>query len=331
MRTAIGLISVAALGAVACTAEREPGPAGVRYADGPVTEATPFFPGVINSEHNEFDLALTPDGKGLYFTRRVEGEPQKILYSEFDGASWSAPVLAPFSTDRDETPAVSPDGRYLHFGSQREIPGRPNLGGFDMNVWRVERTEDGWSAPEPLPEPINLVQKEGENWPVAGNNLFSTVDGVTYYFTTMYPGAGAIELYATDFDGNTYSEPQRIDGLFEEEGVWIYSAFLSPDGKYLFFNSYDAPGGTGGEDIFVARKTPAGWSKAVNLGPMVNSTGEESSPRFSPDGRYFFFTHADRFGEDDYSDWDIFVIETRYLGLETLWSTASSEASGESN
>lgn len=329
MRIASGLAVVIGLAGTACEAERE-SPA-IRYTSDAVNEATPFVPGTISSEHNEFDLALTPDGKGLYFTRRVEGEPQKVLYSEFDGTNWSEPVLAPFSTDRDETPAVNPDGRFLHFGSQREIPGRPNLGGFDMNVWRVERIEDGWSEPEPLPEPINLVQKEGENWPVAGNNLFSTVDGVTYYFTSMYPGAGAIELYATDFDGSTYSEPRRIDGLFEEEGVWIYSAFLSPDGDYLLFNSYDAPGGTGGEDIFVSKKTATGWSQAVNIGPAVNTAGEESSPRFSPDGRYFFFTHADKFGEDDYSDWDIYFLETRYLGLETLWSTTPSAQHGESD
>ena len=127
----IGLTSIA-FGLSGCS-KAESG--GVRYSNGPVMAATRFFPGSITSEHDEFDLALMPDGRRIYFTRRIEGDIQKILYSDFDGTTWSDPILAPFSTDRDETPAVSPDGRFMHFGSQREIPGRPNLGGFDMNVW----------------------------------------------------------------------------------------------------------------------------------------------------------------------------------------------------
>ena len=286
----------------------EPATEGVRYSEDPVTVATRFFPGSITSEHNEF-------------ARRIEGEVQKILYSDFDGETWSDPVLAPFSTDRDETPAISPDGRFMHFGSQREIPGRPNLGGFDMNVWRMQQTADGWSDPVPLPAPLNLVQADGENWPVAQNNLMWTIDGETYIFGTMNPGAPGIQAYTTTFDGTEYSEPQLIEGLFEDPSTWIYSPVLSPDGQYLFFNTYEAPGGTGGEDIYVSQRTDSGWSLAVNLGPVVNTEGEEGAPRFSPDGHYFFFVHADNLGDDEYGSWDIHFIETRYLGLESLFDS----------
>ena len=313
--------SLAVTGSTLLSSCSESEPEAVRYSDGPVTVATRFFPGSITSEHNEFDLALMPDGRRIYFTRRIEGEVQKILYSDFDGTDWSDPVLAPFSTDRDETPAVSPDGRFMHFGSQREIPGRPNLGGFDMNVWRMEWTADGWSDPVPLPAPLNLVQAEGENWPVAQNNLMSTIDGETYIFGTMNPGAPGIQAYTTTFDGSEYSEPEVIEGLFEDPSTWIYSPILSPDGQYLFFNTYEAPGGTGGEDIYVSRHTDSGWSQAVNLGPVVNSEGEEGSARFSPDGHYFFFVHADNLGDDEYSSWDIHYIETRYLQLESLFDS----------
>ena len=311
-------LSSAAFGLSGCD---EAEPEGVRYSNSPVTVATRFFPGSITSEHNEFDLALMPDGQRIYFTRRIEGEVQKILYSDFDGTTWSDPVLAPFSTDRDETPAVSPDGRYMHFGSQREIPGRPNLGGFDMNVWRMERTEAGWSEPVPLPAPLNLVQAEGENWPIAQNNLMSTIDGETYIFGTMNPGAPGIQAYTTTFDGSDYSEPELIEGLFEDPSTWIYSPILSPDGRYLFFNTYEAPDGIGGEDIYVSQRTESGWSRAVNLGPVVNSEGEEGSPRFSPDGYYFFFVHADNLGDDEYGSWDIHYIETEYLELESLFDS----------
>ncbi|NNK17621.1 MAG: hypothetical protein HKP49_00550, partial [Maribacter sp.] len=98
-----------------------------------------------------------------------------------------------------------------------------------------------------------------------------------------------------------------------------YSAVVSPDGKYLVFNSYGAPGGAGGEDIFVSKKNGADWSKAKPIGPKINSINEESGPRFSRDGKYFFYTTAKNLGNYEYGEWDIYFIETEYLQLDKLF------------
>lgn len=191
----------------------------------------------------------------------------------------------------------------------------PSKGNFDMNIWMMEKTDTGWSEPEPLPEPINAIQIEGEEWPSSNNNFLFTNDNKNFYFTTMMRGSKSIALYETQFDENEFSDPKAVEGLFDDEKYWIYSAVISPDGQYLVFNSYDAPGGKGGEDIFVSRKTEKGWSKAKSIGQLVNSKDEESSPRFSRDGKYFFFSRAENFGNYEYGEWSIYFVETEFLRL----------------
>ena len=155
--------------------------------------------------------------------------------------------MASFSTDRDDSPSISPDGNYFFFASERPIPGQPNKGNFDMNVWMMKRTSDGWDEPVALPEPINYVQIEGEEWPSSNNSLMSTSDMHQYYFTTMNRGDKGVHLYTSNFDGTEFSTPQKVEGIFEDDKYWIYSAVFSPDGQYLVFNSYGIPGGYGGE------------------------------------------------------------------------------------
>ncbi len=291
-----------------------------RYTQEEISSPIPFAEGVISTPDNsEFELAFSADGRKVYFSRRAPQGKQMIYESDFLDGAWSTPQLAPFSTSRDETPFIAPNGNFLFFGSERPIPGKPNKGNFDMNIWMMERTDNGWSEAKPLPEPINDVQVEGEEWPSSNSNFIFSNDNKTFYFTTMMRGTAAIKLYETNFDGKDWSEPRPIDGFFEDEQYWVYSAVVSPDGKYLVFNSFGAPGGQGGEDIFVAQKTAQGWSKAQSIGSLVNTTDEESSPRFSRDGKYFFFSRAENFGHYEYGEWSIYFVETKFLHLEELF------------
>ncbi|WP_411896078.1 hypothetical protein [Winogradskyella sp. A2] len=292
----------------------------VKYSSEIVSNPTPFAKGIISTENNsEFELTFSADGLKTYFSRRAPEEKQMIYESDFNNGKWSTPKLAEFSTDRDETAMITPNGKFLFFGSEREIPNKPNKGNFDMNIWMMEKTDKGWSKPKPLPEPINAVQIEKEQWPSSNNNFFCSNDNETFYFTTMMRGTKSIKLYETKFDGKVFSEPREIEGIWDDEKFWVYSAVISPDGKYLLFNSYDAPGGKGGEDIFVCKKTENGWSKAKPIGQLINSKNEESSPRFSRDGKYFFFSQSENLGNYEYGEWSIFFVETEYLNLEKIF------------
>jgi len=62
---------------------------------------------------------------------------------------------------------------------------------------------------------------------------------------------------------------------------------LSADEQRLFFAS-DMPGGYGGIDLYYMRKNEGDWGPPVNMGPEINSQGNEVFPYFAEDGTFCF-------------------------------------------
>ena len=61
------------------------------------------------------------------------------------------------------------------------------------------------------------------------------------------------------------------------------------DGKTLYFAS-NRPGGQGGSDLWKTELSESGtWSSPVNLGPRINTPGDENSPFLHPDGKTLYF------------------------------------------
>lgn len=64
---------------------------------------------------------------------------------------------------------------------------------------------------------------------------------------------------------------------------------LSPDGKHLFFASdMPSPEAQGGFDLYVVERNQVGWSMPRNLGPLVNTAGNELYPFYSSSKTLFF-------------------------------------------
>jgi outer membrane protein OmpA-like peptidoglycan-associated protein len=74
---------------------------------------------------------------------------------------------------------------------------------------------------------------------------------------------------------------------YNNEMYNITSPCLSPDGKRLFFAS-DKPGGFGGSDLYYCKWQDSYWGEPVNLGPVINTTGNESYPFINASGDLFF-------------------------------------------
>ncbi len=98
-------------------------------------------------------------------------------------------------------------------------------------------------------------------------------------------------------------------------------ACLSADGKAIIFSAkekgnvaYDAKRDE--SDLYVAVKENAKWSAPLNLGKMINTAGEETSPFLSADGRTLYFATNGRPG---FGDQDIFV-STRTGNGWTSWT-----------
>lgn len=66
---------------------------------------------------------------------------------------------------------------------------------------------------------------------------------------------------------------------------------LSSDGNRLFFSS-DMPGGYGGYDLYMVERKGEDWSKPINLGPDVNTSGNEAFPFLHESGTLFFSSNG---------------------------------------
>ncbi|MEM7038770.1 MAG: hypothetical protein AAF570_17415, partial [Bacteroidota bacterium] len=72
------------------------------------------------------------------------------------------------------------------------------------------------------------------------------------------------------------------------DGAHNFHPAIHPSGDAVIFAS-DRPGGYGGVDLYMVKKQPNGeWGEAVNLGPDINTDGDELFPTFNKQGYIYF-------------------------------------------
>jgi outer membrane protein OmpA-like peptidoglycan-associated protein len=89
------------------------------------------------------------------------------------------------------------------------------------------------------------------------------------------------------FDATNVNGQWQVTALpFDQPPYSFAHPFIIESGSVLYFIS-DKPGGYGGTDIYRAVKTNGVWGKAFNLGPTVNTSGNETFPYFVDNTLYF--------------------------------------------
>ncbi|MBI2721680.1 MAG: PD40 domain-containing protein [Bacteroidetes bacterium] len=182
------------------------------------------------------------------------------------------------------SPVLSADERMLIYTTRRPntTGGLKDINGvFNEDVVVAYKDEMGrWSSPQPISANINSSSME------ASINL--TPDGQTLIlYKDGGDGMGG-NIYYSTFDGKDWSTLKEF-GSNVNTKYWESHACLSADGNVLFFVS-DRPGGLGGRDIYRCIKLPNGkWSKALNMGPTINTEYDEDGAFIHPDGKTFFF------------------------------------------
>lgn len=276
------------------------------YLGQPLPDSMPalFAPGIVSTGMFTRDMAITPDGKELYFCVAIGNYTfSTILFTREVDGKWLAPEIVPFSGGpgiMDFEPALSPDGSRLYFLSTRpdgeEPPG-------DQDIWFVERTGDGWGAPRNLGEPVN--SDGGEFFPSL------TRDG-TLYFTRNEKGSSLNQIFRSRWDGDSFLEPELLPGQVNC-GSNRFNAFVSPDESYVIVPAVGMEDAFDGVDYYITfRSSDDRWSSPVNLGEQVNADNARSwSPYVSPDGKVFFFM-ASRTPEIEQGDWNYEHLKTLY-------------------
>lgn len=88
---------------------------------------------------------------------------------------------------------------------------------------------------------------------------------------------------------------------YNSDSYSVAHPFITKSGSLMFFTS-DMPGGYGGQDIYYSMRTSSGWSKPVNLGPEVNTKGDEAFP-FAKNEKSLYFSSNGHIG---FGGYDIF-------------------------
>lgn len=115
--------------------------------------------------------------------------------------------------------------------------------------------------------------------------------GETIFFTRNQKSAQKENIFKLEIlesrhlKSGVWSKPQKLS-FVQKEFSYAHPA-LSPSGTQLFFAS-DQKGGFGGVDIYVSNFENGAWGKPINLGPEINTEGDEFYPYFRKDGYLFF-------------------------------------------
>jgi len=93
---------------------------------------------------------------------------------------------------------------------------------------------------------------------------------------------------------------------------------ISQDGKFLFFTGCNRPDGLGRCDIYVAQKRGDDWGKPFDLSPPINTSGWESQPSISSDGRTLYFVSNRKGGYGGYDIWKSTLTDKGWGQAENL-------------
>jgi Tol biopolymer transport system component len=235
-------------------------------------------PGPLATAADELNAAFTPDGKSVYFTRKVSKDSALIVVSHRRGERWSEPEVASFSGRApDYDPFITPDGSRIFWMSKRSANGEPKN---DFDLWMADRVGGGWGEPMRLPEPVNSVA--GEFFPSVARN------GTLYFSSNREGGGGRGDIYRSRLVDGGYRSVENLGPVVNSTG-FDGDPLIAPDESFLIFTGWGRPGGDPEGDLYLSYRTDDRWSVPVALPPEINSPAQEYAPALSPDGRWFYF------------------------------------------
>ena len=251
----------------------------------------------VNSPYNEVWPSLSVDESILMFTVMVpvqgarEGSPlvqEDIYVSHKTDNGWSGRQAAgaPLNTpDNEGAQTMTADGQVLYFTGCNRMDGKGRC-----DIYRSDRTPNGWSRPVNLGAPVNSGYSE--------KHPAISADGRRLFFASDRPGGkGSYDLWVSTWTGREWGAPVNIGDSVNTP--WMeQSPFLHPDQQSLYFSSDGWPGMGRGDLFMTTEKGDGTWKTPVNLGTPINTFNDEIGLAVNAEGDRAFFASDRETGTD---------------------------------
>lgn len=171
-------------------------------------------------------------------------------------------------------PGLTADEEKLYFTRR--------LGGMNEDFYVSNKNDSVWQRARNIGRPVNTPENEGF--------VSVSTDGQYIFFTACNrnDSKGSCDLYFSRLNGDIWKRPYNMQAPVNTT-AWESQPSLSFDGKNIYFSS-NRPGGFGGTDIWMTTFENSRFMEPVNLGPTINTAGNESTPFIHADNRTLYFS-----------------------------------------
>lgn len=184
----------------------------------------------------------------------------------------------------DYLPFVEPDESSLFFTTKREgVVG--NLYSFQgyrtADIYVAKHKGDDYNRARSVGSPNTYGNEYTAGRAENGEFMIYSVDSEDNYS----------DLYVSEMGRRSFMPPKELDSEeVNQKSSKETGAAITNDGRKIYFSS-DREGGQGGFDIWVLRRLPTGaWAEPQNLGPPINTPGDELYPFLRGDESLLYFS-----------------------------------------
>ncbi|MDR1370450.1 MAG: OmpA family protein [Dysgonamonadaceae bacterium] len=195
------------------------------------------------------------------------------------------------SREGEFSPMLSGDKHdELYFTSSRKGATGDEKSGItgqkNNDLFLVKQNEKGeWLKPEAIESELNTEFDEGTpSFPETGSTMYYT------FCSEDEATPRTAEIYKSSRSGAKWGPGEKVE-IFKDSTIMTAHPAVSPDEMYLYFAS-DALGGYGGKDIWRIPVRDIGSSYPENLGPEINTPGDETFPYVRNDNVIYFASNG---------------------------------------
>jgi outer membrane protein OmpA-like peptidoglycan-associated protein len=222
-------------------------------------------------------------------------------------------VVLGVSTPRDEYLAyISPDDKNCYFVRRVQVQDKNKVYASDkekeMFMLAVRDNTGKFNIGEPMPYPFN----EGDD---NQGGCTISIDNKHLYFAMMRQEGGAqpnCDIYYSVNIDDEWKPIRKLSVAVNHPIYWDSQPTVSADNNSIIFAS-DRPGGFGGIDLYITTKDPVTnlWGPPQNLGPKINTAGDEKTPFIHSDSETLYFSSNGHYG---FGGYDIFFVRKNDKG-----------------